>query len=75
MKLWCCVGGQVKHYVDYQLGVDKGKLTAVANLEIFRNSLRRLIYLYQLQVDNQHNIIKVIGVHDRRTLLVVGVKI
>ena len=22
MKLWCCVGGQVKHYVDYQLRVD-----------------------------------------------------
>ena len=36
--------------VDYQLEVDKGILTAVAN---FSNSLRRLIYLYQLQVDNQ----------------------
>ena len=22
MKLWCCVDGQVKHYVDYQLGVE-----------------------------------------------------
>ena len=31
MKLWCCVGGQVKHLVDYQLEVDKGKLTAVGN--------------------------------------------
>ena len=30
MKPLCCVGGQVKHYVDYQLGADKGKLTAVA---------------------------------------------
>ena len=47
----CCVGGQVKQLVDYQLEVDKGKLTAVAN------SLRRLIYLYQLQVDNQLAII------------------
>ena len=28
----CCVGGQVKQLVDYQLEVDKGKLTAVANL-------------------------------------------
>ena len=44
----CCVGGQVKQLVDYQLEVDKGKLTAVANLTV-----RRLIYLYQLQVDNQ----------------------
>ena len=32
MKLWCCDGGQVKHYVEYQLGVDKGKLTTVANV-------------------------------------------
>ena len=64
--------------VDYQLEVDKGKLTAVAKLfekltfralalrrsilhrrranarnVSFSNSLRRLIYLYQLQVDNQ----------------------
>ena len=31
MKLLCCVGGQVKHLVDYQLEVDKRKLTAVAN--------------------------------------------
>ena len=31
MKLRCCVGGKVKHYVDYQPGVDKGELTAVAN--------------------------------------------
>ena len=23
----------MKHYVDYQIGVDKGKLTAVANFE------------------------------------------
>ena len=22
---------KIKHYVDYQLGVDKGKLTAIAN--------------------------------------------
>ena len=29
----CCVGGQVKQLVDYQLEVDKGKLTAVANLK------------------------------------------
>ena len=28
-----CVGGQVKQLVDYQLEVDKGKLTAVANLK------------------------------------------
>ena len=49
----CCVGGQVKQLVDYQLEVDKGKLTAVANLKRLANSLRRLIYLYQLQVDNQ----------------------
>ena len=27
----CCVGGQVKQLVDYQLEVDKGKLTAAAN--------------------------------------------
>ena len=33
MKLWCCVGGKVKHLVDYQLKVDNGKLTAIANLE------------------------------------------
>ena len=31
MKLWCCVGGKVKHYVDYQFEVDEGKLTAVVN--------------------------------------------
>ena len=29
----CCVGGQVRQLVDYQLEVDKGKLTAVANLK------------------------------------------
>ena len=61
MKLWCRVGGQVKHYVDYQLGVDKGKLTSVdegltLETSAFRNSLRRLIYLYQLRVDNQHSV-------------------
>ena len=33
MKL-CCVGGQVKHYVDNQLEIDKGKLTAVANFSV-----------------------------------------
>ena len=32
-KLLCCVGGQVNHLVDYQLEVDKGKLTAVSNFE------------------------------------------
>ena len=32
-KLFCSVGGQVKHLADYQLVVDKGKLTAVANFE------------------------------------------
>ena len=31
----CCVGGQVKQLVDYQLEVDKGKLTAVAKLKSF----------------------------------------
>ena len=23
MKLWCCVGGEEKHYVDYQLGANR----------------------------------------------------
>ena len=47
-------GSMFCQIVDYQLEVDKGKLTAVANLKSsFSNSLRRLIYLYQLQVDNQ----------------------
>ena len=27
----CCVGGQVKHLVNYQREADKGKLTAVAS--------------------------------------------
>ena len=39
----------MKHLVNYQREVYKGKLTAVAN---FENSLRRLIYPYQLHVDN-----------------------
>ena len=32
MKLLWCVGGKVKHLVDYQLEVHKGKITAEANL-------------------------------------------
>ena len=35
----CCVGGQVKQLVDYQLEVDKGKLTAVANLKSSKRQL------------------------------------
>ena len=38
----------MKHLVSYQREVDNGKITAVA----FQNSLRRLIYPYQLHVDN-----------------------
>ena len=57
IKLLCCVGGQVKHLVDYQLEVYKSKLTTVENLgKLFPNSLRWLIYLYQLLVDNQLSI-------------------
>ena len=38
----------MNHLVNYQREVYKGKLTAVG----FQNSLRRLIYPYQLHVDN-----------------------
>ena len=57
----------MKHLVSYQHEVDKGKLTTVAGLgklfctheglmqletSAFLKSLRRLIYPYQLHVDN-----------------------
>ena len=57
----------MKHLVSYQHEVDKGKLTTVASLgklfctheglmqletSAFLKSLRRLIYPYQLHVDN-----------------------
>ena len=76
MRYW------LTHSVDYELEVDKGKLTAVANLEELTfqalalhrskglsdegltletsaslNSLRWLIYLYQLQVHNQLSVL------------------
>ena len=58
----------MKHFVSYQREVDKGKLTTVAIFEnltfrrggpglrrskAFQNSLRRLIYPYQLHVDTK----------------------
>ena len=47
---------QEKQYVDYQLEVLRRRANA-RNVSFYRNSLRRLIYLYQLRVDNKLSVL------------------
>ena len=49
----CCVGGQVKQLFDYQLEVDKGKLTAVANKKSLASESKPLQNRSRVEIPDQ----------------------